>query len=187
MERYNYLFAINHFSLIVMIIAFLAIIISLTGTIIPISHSKKNKSTTFEIKSMKTSAKITAISMATLIFALVLKYSTEHLIIKISLQLLQDNTTIIKINGVTIKNREFTTALGKSFEGSISSKVKGSHPTQRTEIDVYQDKTYLLTYVLGQDSRDLDMFWLHAHSESYSVDLGFIHLNPALLKVDADA
>lgn len=184
MEHYNYLFAVNHFSLIVMIIAFLAIIISSVGFITPMSYSKKNTLTTFQIKLMKTSIKMTAISMAVLMLALVSKYATEHFIIKNSLQLLQDNTITIKINGITIKNREFTTALAKSFEVSTSSKVKGSHPTQRTEIDVYQDKTHLLTYVLGQDSRDLNMYWLRAHAASYSVDLGFIHLNPALLNID---
>lgn len=184
MDRYNYLFATNHFSLILMVISAIAIIISSVGFIIPMSHSKKNTLTTFQIKLMKTSIKMTAISMTVLMLALVSKYATEHFIIKNSLRLLQDNTITIKINGVAITSREFITALEASFEDVTDIKVKGSHPTQHTEINVYQDKTHLLTYVLGQDSRDLNMFWLRAHSGHHSVDLGFIHLDPALLNID---
>ncbi len=127
MDRYNYLFATNHFSLTLMVISAIAIIISSVGFIIPMSYSKKNTLTTFQIKLMKTSIKMTAVSMVVLMLALVSKYATEHFIIKNSLRLLQDNTITIKINGVAITNREFISALESSFEDITDIKVKGSH------------------------------------------------------------
>lgn len=120
-------------------------------------------------------------SVLILMLAISLKYFTEHRIIKSTISLLLQHQALVKVNG-SLTRGEFVQAFGKAIESTIKFKDKGSHPKKRTDVQIYIGDDLFLEYILRQDSRDFNMYWLSATSSNHTMDLGYIKLEPNLLE-----
>jgi hypothetical protein len=127
------------------------------------------------------SVKFIFLSVLLLILAISLKYFTEHIVIKSTIKSLLHHKALVKINGNSVR-REFVQVFGKAVENIVKFKDKGSHPTRKTDVEIYIGDDLFMKYILSQDSRDINMYWVSASSASHAMNLGYIKLEPNIME-----
>jgi hypothetical protein len=170
----SYLFFINYTSSLLMITSALIFLIFMTIK----TRSLSSGGSGFLVNN---SGRFIFLSVLILILAVSLKYFTEHSIIKSSINSLLHHKVLVKING-SLAGGNFIHAFGKAIENTIKFKDNGSHPTKRTDVEIYIGDNLFMKYILRQDSRDFNMYWLNASSKNYTMNLGFIKLEPNILE-----
>lgn len=130
---------------------------------------------------VKNSVRFILLSVSLLMLSVTLKYFTERQVIKSTINTLLNHKALVKVDG-SLARGEFVQALGKAIESIIKFKDKGSHPTKRTDVQIYIGDDLFLKYILRQDSRDLNMYWISASSQNHTMDLGFIKLEQNILE-----
>lgn len=129
----------------------------------------------------RNSVRFILLSGLLLMLSVSLKYFIEHRIIKSTMNTLLHHKVLVKVDGSVVRG-EFVQAFGKAIERIIKFKDKGSHPTKRTDVQIYIGDDLFLKYILRQDSRDLNMYWISASSQNHTMDLGFIKLEQNILE-----
>lgn len=130
---------------------------------------------------VKNSVRFIFLSVSILMLAVSLKYFTEHCIVKSTIKSLLHHRALVKINGISV-GREFIQVFGKAVENIDKFKDKGSHPTKTTDVQIYIGDDLFMNYILRQDSRDINMYWVSARSASHSMNLGYIKLEPNIME-----
>lgn len=174
MKYTSYIFFINYSSSLLMIASTLIFLIFMAVKIKSLSSGGGG----FLVNN---SVRFIFLSVLILILAVSLKYFTEHSIIKSTIKSLLHDKTLVKINGASV-GREYIQVFGKAVENIVKFKDKGSHPTKKTDVQIYIGDDLFMKYILRQDSRDINMYWVSARSASYTMNLGYIKLEPNIME-----
>lgn len=174
MKYASYLFFINYTSSLLMIASALIFLVCMA---IKIKSLSSGGGGFFA----KDSVRFIFLSVLLLMLAISLKFFTEHCIIKSTINSLLHHKALVKVNG-SLARGEFVQAFGKAIQSTIKFKDKGSHPTKSTDVQIYIGDALFLKYILRQDSRDFNMYWLSATSSNHTMDLGYIKFEPNILE-----
>ena len=131
---------------------------------------------------VKNSSGVMFLSVLFLTISIFLKFFSEHRVIESTVNSLLHDNVLVEING-RLAGSDFLKAFGRAMGDAIKFKEKGSHPKNRNEIKLYIDGYFFMSYLLRQDSRDLNMYWISASCSNKSIDLGYIKLESGFLNM----
>ena len=101
------------------------------------------------------------------------KYLFENRIFEETIISLRDSSTKVFVNDASVGINE---QLAVAFEGRTSLKMSGSRPEKKISVKI-TSANFSLSFLLRQDSRDKNVYWVYIPESIFRRDFSFIKIS----------